>query len=167
MCLNSLGEGARRQGRYEEAVRYYEEALAITRELRLPLTFTILNNLGHAYIGLGEDDVAWGYLRRALKESLAIGWMVVALEELVGVAWLRTKAGQHERAAELLGLVLGHPALDEETRWYAEPVLTMVRESLPAGELEAALARGKSLDLDATVAELLTELEGQWTKETI
>jgi hypothetical protein len=73
------------------------------------------------------------------------------------VAWLRTKAGQHERAAELLGLMLGHPALNEEIRWYAEPVLTMVRDSLPPDELDAALARGKALDLDATVAVLLDE----------
>ena len=60
-------------------------------------------------------------------------------------------------AAELLGLVLGHAALDEENRRHAEPVLATLREALPAGELGAALERGKSLDLDAVVAEILAE----------
>jgi hypothetical protein len=34
-----------------------------------------------------------------------------------------------------------------------------VRELLPADELEAALARGKSLDLDEIVTEILDESE--------
>jgi tetratricopeptide (TPR) repeat protein len=153
-CLNDLGEGARRQGKYAEAVRYYEESLAIRRELGLPAAM-LLNNLGHAYIGLDKDDLGWRYLREALKESLTVGRVPIRLEIFVGVAWLQEKAGRHKLAAELLGLVLGHPALNEDTRWYAEPVLAMVRDSLPADELEAALARGEALDLDATVAELL------------
>jgi len=135
-CLNDLGEGARRQGKYAEAVRYYEESLAIHRELGLPAAM-LLNNLGHAYIGLDKDDLGWRYLREALKESLTVG--------------------RDKLAAELLGLVLGHPALNEEIRRYAEPVLAIVREMLPTDELEAALARGGALDLDATVAELLKE----------
>jgi len=139
-------------------VRYYEEALAIERELGLPAAW-LFNSLGHAYIGLDEDDVAWGYLREALKESLATGQVLVALEGLVGVALLRAKAVRYARAAELLGLVLGHPALDKGTRWYAEPVLAMLRESLPTDELEATLARGKALDLEQVVAELLEDQE--------
>ena len=79
---------------------------------------------------------------------------------LVGVARLWAGVGRHEQAAELLGLVLGHPALIEECRRYAEPVLAMVRDSLPAGELEAALARGKSLDLHQVVSEIVDESEG-------
>ncbi len=157
-CLNNLGEGARMQGKYAEAVRYYEEALAIKRELGI-LVGGLLNNLGHAYIGLGKDDVAWGYLREALKESLSTRRVPLALEGLIGVALLRTKARRHARAAELLGLVLGHPALDESTRWYAEPVLDTLHEALPAGELEAALEHGKALDLEQVVAGILAEAE--------
>jgi hypothetical protein len=56
-----------------------------------------------------------------------------------------------------LGLVLSHLALDREVRLYAEPVLTMVRESLPTDELETALARGKALDMEQVVVEILAE----------
>ena len=38
--------------------------------------------------------------------------------------------------------MLGHPGLNEEVRRYTEPVLGIVRDSFPADELEAALARG-------------------------
>jgi tetratricopeptide (TPR) repeat protein len=157
-CLNSLGEGFRRQGRYKEAVRYYEESLAIERELGFDGPAQ-LNNLGHAYIGLGEDDTAWECLHEALRVSLANRYVLIAMEGLVGVAWLWTKAGQQVQAAELLGLVLGHSALNEEIKYYAEPVLAMVREALPANELEAALERGKALDLEQVVAEILEEAE--------
>ena len=155
-CLNNLGEGARRQGKYAEAVRYYEASLAIRKELGLSTAF-ILNNLGHAYIGLDEDDIAWGYLRKALKEYLDIERVHWALESLVGVAWLWTKTEQQVRAAELLGLVLSHPALIEETKQYAEPVLAVVRETLPAHKLETALERGQTLDLEQVVAGILSK----------
>jgi tetratricopeptide (TPR) repeat protein len=151
--LSGLGYGAWQQGKYAEAVRYHEESLAIDRELGFSAAFE-LNNLGHAYIGLGEDDIAREYLREALKESLTGGDVSLRLEILVGVAWLQERAGRRKLAAELLGLVLGHPALNERTRRYAEPVLAMVRDSLPADELEAALGRGRARDLDATLAEL-------------
>ena len=154
-CFLVLGDGARQQGEYAEAVEYYEECLAIYRQLGEILAYP-LDHLGHAHIGLDEDDVAWGYLREALKESLAAGWVSIRLEILIGVAWLRAKAGRHARAAELLGLVMGHPKLDQQARrYYTELVLAMVREALPAGEVEAALARGEGLDLEQVVGEIL------------
>jgi tetratricopeptide (TPR) repeat protein len=157
-CLNNLGEDARWQGKYAEAVRYYEEALAIYTDIGISNALT-LNNLGHAYIGLDEDDVAWGYLCKALREFLVTGRVPLILESLAGVAWLRAKAGHYTQAAELLGLVLGHPALGEGFRWYLDQVLATVREALPTDELEAALERGKRLDLEQVVAEILKEAE--------
>jgi tetratricopeptide (TPR) repeat protein len=159
-CLCGMGEGARQQGKYAEAVQYYEESLVVCKELGFQLGYQIvwqLSGLGHAYIGLGDDDAAWGYLREALKESLNVRRVPIRLEILAGVAWLRAKAERYTRAAELLGLVLGHPGLSEECRRHAEPVLAMVRDSLPADELEAALARGKALDLEQVVAVLLED----------
>jgi predicted ATPase len=155
--LNNLGEGARQQGKYEDAVRYYQEALAIAKELGLGLIATCLHNLGLAHAGLGEDDVAWGYWREALKESLTIGRTSMALAALGGVALLRAKAGRYGRAAELLGLALNHPASFVEIEQETEPVLAMVREALPADQLDAAMKRGKALDLDQVVGGILEE----------
>jgi hypothetical protein len=132
--------------------------MVINRELGAPAPW-LLNNLGHAYIGLEEDDVAWRYLREALKECLAIGRVSLTLEALVGVAWLRAKAGHYAQAAELLRLALGHPAFDEEIRLAAEPILALLREVFTTDELEAALARGEALDLEQAVAGILAEAE--------
>ena len=57
-------------------------------------------------------------------------------------------------AAELLGLVLNHPALEIDVSQVAELVLGRLHKVLPAEQLEAAMERGKMLELDAVVAEL-------------
>jgi hypothetical protein len=76
------------------------------------------------------------------------------LDVVVGVAWLEAEAGRSERAAEWVGLVLNHPAQDRELEMFAEPVLALLRKEMDAGELEAALERGKGLDLEAVVREI-------------
>ena len=154
-ALNVLGIVALLGREYEEGKRYLEESLAICRELGLGYLASCLNNLGHVHVRLGEDDKAWGYLREALNESVAVGAAHVTLEALVGVAGLRAKAGRYVRAAELAGLVLGHSALSEETKQFVDPLLATLREALSADELEAALERGESLVLEEVVAEVL------------
>jgi len=64
-------------------------------------------------------------------------------------------AGEPVRAAEWLGLVLAHPSFDVDAKQRADALLATLRETLSAEELEAALARGKALDLQAVVDELL------------
>jgi len=160
-CLINLGETARQlEKQYEEAGRYYEESLAVSREIDFRRGVAInLLNLGHIHAGLGETEVAWEYFREGLTESLAIGVIPNTLHVLVGVARLQAQAGQHEQAAELLGLALNHPASDADVEGEAEPVLATLREALPADQLEAALERGKSLDLERVVAEVLAGSE--------
>jgi adenylate cyclase len=155
-CLLNLGENARRQGKYGEAKRCYERGLPISREVgdRAAIA-ACLNNLGHVHAGLGGDGAAWVYLRQALNESLAIEAVPFVLEGLIGVAGLQAKAGRYVEAARLLGLILGHPAGHEVTKWYADPLLATLREVLPADRLEAALKRGRELNLEAVVAEIL------------
>jgi class 3 adenylate cyclase/tetratricopeptide (TPR) repeat protein len=159
--LHNLGEQARHQEKYEEAVRYYQECQALCREIgdRLVLADS-LAGLGFAHIGLGEYEAAWGCLRESMSQSSTIGAVFSTMWALIGVAALAAKTGRHAWAAELVGLVLGHPTVNEEDRQEAEPVLVTLREALPAEQLEAALERGKGLDLEAVVAEILEAAEG-------
>lgn len=158
-CLNNLGELARLLEEYEEAKQCYEQALAMNREIGSRLGAVLcLGNLGHLHARLGEDEVAWRYLRETLDESSAIGAIPIALDALVGAARLRAKAGQYAPAAELLGLLLSHPALKKESQEIAEPVLAILRDKLPADHLEAALARGKALELDAVIEGVIAEI---------
>jgi hypothetical protein len=61
------------------------------------------------------------------------------------------------RAAELLGLVLRHPASTSEAERAAQKALEALRAELGPEELEAALARGAEMDLDQVVEEILAE----------
>jgi predicted ATPase/class 3 adenylate cyclase len=156
ICLNNLGEIARIRAKYAKAARYYGESLAIAEEFDLRMVVSAcLINLGLVHASLGEHDVSLKYLCEAMVRSADIGAIPITLFALTGIAELQAKARRYARAAELLGLALGHPAMDAQNKQEAEPILAMLRQALPAGELEAALERGKSLDLEVTVTEIL------------
>jgi hypothetical protein len=53
-----------------------------------------------------------------------------------------------------LGLILNHSALESDVRQVAESVLDRLRKEMPPEDLEAAMERGKSLELDQVVADL-------------
>src|SRR3989338_5053300 len=55
--LNKRGMEAYQHGRYQEALKYFEEALKIRRELNIPQKIAIsLNNIGGVYSSLGQYD---------------------------------------------------------------------------------------------------------------
>jgi predicted ATPase/class 3 adenylate cyclase len=139
----------------ETANQYYQESLLIARETdhRHGVTST-LANLGQLHILLGKRQDAWGYLREALLQSVAIGAVPLTLDALVGVVQLQIEGGQYLSAAELLGLALSHPALETDVGQLAESALGRLRKMLPTEQLEAAMDRGKTLELDRVVAEL-------------
>jgi DNA-binding SARP family transcriptional activator/predicted ATPase len=157
--LNNLGYiNHHHLGNLEKANQYYQESLAVGREIghRQGATST-LSNLGHLHVLLGKNVLAWDYLREALNESTAIGLAPLTLDTLFGVAQLRVDTGQQEKAAELLGLALNHPAVESSGAQVGEALLTELRKALPAEQLEAAMKRGKTMELDTVVAELLAE----------
>jgi predicted ATPase len=158
-ALNNLGTIAYELGAYKEASAYYEQALVINDEIGNRVGLIIaLGNLAELYITQGQDDPAWEYLRQALRQVVSIQAVVSAtVPLLVYVARLRARAGQLERAAELLGMALSHPASSSDAEWDAQQVLGTLREALGAERLEAALARGAKLDAERVVAEILAE----------
>jgi tetratricopeptide (TPR) repeat protein len=154
--LNNLGYlNHHSTGNLEKAKRYYQESLLIARETdhRHGVTST-LANLGQLHILLGKPQVAWGYLREALLQSIAIGAVPLTLDALVGVVQLQIEVGQYLSAAELLGLALSHPALETDVSQVAESALGRLRKVLPTEQLEATMNRGKTLELDTVIAEL-------------
>jgi len=156
--LHNFGEAARAREKYKEAIPYYQKSLKICREIgdRMIIASSLIG-LGAAYIGLGEYDAGRKYLRESLKESSAIGSLPLMLEALVGIATLRAKTGHHAQGAEYLGLALTHPAFIEEVRPEAETVLAALRQSLTPEVFEERLERGRNLDLETIVADILKE----------
>jgi class 3 adenylate cyclase/tetratricopeptide (TPR) repeat protein len=157
-ALNNLGVVAFDQGAYEEARAYYERGLVIDEEIGHKMGRALaLANLGEVCIAQGQDGAAWEYLSRALRENVAMQDTPHILDDVVHASHLRARAGEPQRAAELLGLALHHPASFSEVEKNAQPVLELLREALGAEELEAALARGAGMDLQKVVEEILAD----------
>ena len=146
------------QQEYDQAVQYGVQSLEIYRALgdRRNIANSLCN-LAHADAQRGEHALA----RRAYLEALQLGWEIGALprvlEALAGLAGLRLAAGELIPSAELLGLTTTHPATSSDVTSVAEPLLARLRSALPAADLEAALARGSALSLEATVRAALQE----------
>jgi hypothetical protein len=89
----------------------------------------------------------------------------MALSVLVavpGVALLVATQGEIERAVELYALVLRHPFV-ANSPWFEDIAgrqIAAAAAELPVAVVAAAQARGRARDLQATVMELLEELEG-------
>jgi hypothetical protein len=111
-------------------------------------------------LGLGQVEAARGHLDESLRLSRAIGEDVIMVLELASYTRLLGQAGQPERALELLGLALAHPAASPETRIKVNAVLRDLTGQDLAGlppDAQVAFVRGAQLDLDAVVRELLGE----------
>jgi tetratricopeptide (TPR) repeat protein len=155
--LFNLGEVAAAQNDPATARRYHQEALAIAEEIGFRMDELCLGGLGHSAAAMGDVRLARRYFGRALTGTVAIGSPPITLYVLVGFARLKALAGEQVPAAEWLGLVLTHPSRETDSTQRANALLAELRQTLPAEELEPALARGRALDLQAVMDELLAQ----------
>lgn len=65
--LNNIGVVYDETKRYQEAGRYYEEALALVRDTNDPVLANILNNQGTLYRDLGNNELAFKWYREAME----------------------------------------------------------------------------------------------------
>ncbi len=160
VCLYNLGVSARKQGDYEKARENFEEILPIGKEIGLQYGIAVcLVGLGMLHIDLEDDNNAWDYLRKSLKKALSVDAIPYAVHALVGIARLHLRQGQHEQAAEMLGLALSHSAATVDARQEAEAVLARLNKALSAEQLECALQRGETLHLESVIHEIIESAE--------
>lgn len=152
----NLGSIMAHRGRDVEAKELYAHALALHRETGYRLGIAVaLNNVGTAALRLGDDREAEMYLRAALAEARESKFDFVALDALVWFAALQSKSGKLELAAELLALVLHHPASDNESLTIARKHFAELGAKLPKDARARAEERGRARQLEETVAEIL------------
>jgi tetratricopeptide (TPR) repeat protein len=139
----SLARIAARRGDHAQAIAHYQEGLALVREAgERPRVAEILPRLGEAYLALGELQEADPYFQEGLVMALEIEAQREASRALAGLAALLAGEGQEERAAELLGAVLDHPAAEQTVKERAGQLLAELKERLPAEVVETAVAKG-------------------------
>ena len=79
----------------------------------------------------------------------------MALECVTGIAWVQAKRGQAAPAAELVGLVQNHPDYNAEIAQFIPAILSLLRPALSEVELQIALARGATRELEAMMQEIV------------
>jgi tetratricopeptide (TPR) repeat protein len=147
---------------YADAQRFLRQSITVYREIgQRDQMGEALASLGCAARGLGQLSQAQQHLYEALRtgaEIQAFGPLILALP---AVALLLVDRGETERAVELYALASRHPFV-ANSPWFEDVAgrhIAAVAATLPPEVVAAAQERGRARDLDATMAELLAELE--------
>ena len=158
VMLNNLGELDRKEEKYPQAAERYREALALSREIGNQYTEALLLfNLGMTTLASGEVSQAKESFVGSLRLALEMGAQTLVLTAIIGLAWLRLKAGDHNTALAWLGLALQHPAADADLHNDANLVLNELRQNFSQEIIAAGLARGQEIKFDQLVQRLAAE----------
>jgi len=157
-----LGHAALALGEYQGARGFYQRCLKISQEVGFPYAIqTSSKYLGKVALSMGLITDAENYFLQSLRITKEIGFMRDIINLLYEIARLRVAQDNSEQAAELLVLVIQHPA-SNETRMFegcirdsAKDLLAELEDELPKETYTAALERGQELELDGVVADLV------------
>jgi serine/threonine protein kinase/tetratricopeptide (TPR) repeat protein len=127
--LVNLGRVARAMGKYQFAKSLCEQSIEICQEINLQwgIAFS-LYHLGRAEYELHEYHAAGQHFHEAFEVAVAIEIAPLVVYVAVGSAMALVQANEHQRAAELLALILQHPAGNRETKDEALHLLAALGE---------------------------------------
>jgi len=115
--IGSLAELAEKKGNLERAIKLYHEGLKIMERIGDE------RGIVYAFIGLGDINLklerykdAQRFYKQALKKANQIQTIPVIMEVLSKIVELYHRIGETEQAIQIAGVVLNHPATDEETK---------------------------------------------------
>ncbi len=160
ITLGNLAEVSLAMGNYAEAAQLADESAALYARLTSRPNTWSLRIRGNAAVAMEELSKAQAYLCQALDEDIRCRDWGHSLLTLVGIAGLFAKQRKQERALELLALVMSHRAAWQKSRDDALPLLSRLEIEFPRDVALAAQERGRGLDLEATLAQVLNELRG-------
>jgi tetratricopeptide (TPR) repeat protein len=158
-ALNCLGIIESRMGHHHHAYNLIKEGYERMHEMGIIWVEAIyLSDLGKVTTALGDYHQAEQYL----KQSLQIGFRIKSVQNmiitLVHLAELRLAQGLAKPVAAWLGLSLHHSVNARVRQKEIRELLDNLKTQLPADEIEAALERGKTLDLTKVVEEILATM---------
>ena len=163
-ALSMLGMAALAGAAPARAVEIFEQSVSLFRQLRTPEPLSRdLANLSLAVLELGDIVRAQRLLAEALQINSEIRLPSMMRYVLAQTAPLLAALGQPERAVAVYALAAQHSGLVANSRWFEDVVGRQVTDAgaaVPPDVVVAAQARGRSWDLNGTVAELLTEFQG-------
>jgi class 3 adenylate cyclase/tetratricopeptide (TPR) repeat protein len=156
IVIHLRGDVERDPALYLAAATQYERALALHRRLgQRTNEITDMVNLAQAYLRLGHDGDADVLLREALTAAVAVGLPPIQLLCILVEADLLLERGETDVGLAYLGMCQAHSSTGAIDRREIERILA--RMSLTPEQIESGLARGRDLDLDTVVHELLID----------
>jgi len=157
--LNGMGALLNSQGKYAIARSYYEESLNISREMSdRQVIATIQSNYVIALAYLDEPATARSALAEALHIAHEVGTRPLLAQALFAAAHWIYASGQPETAAAWLGLVVAQGTLPPTFTPFVPRFATELETVLGTEHCAAAQERGRHLELNVVVQELLNQI---------
>ncbi|UCC99563.1 MAG: tetratricopeptide repeat protein, partial [Phycisphaerales bacterium] len=151
-----LGLAALAQGKLPEAETLILKSLDVFHEFVTGWDIVLsLVYLGEIKAAAGDSLEARRIFLEALPMALEVQAIPLALDALIGLAYLAAQAGQVERALELSICVSCHPASTQEAKDRAGELGAELEAQLTSEQLEAVQSRAQVKSLDAVVREIL------------
>ncbi len=154
MIRANMGSIYLQRGDYATCRAHTLEALSMARAIEsVWMTAAALHVLGTTSIYMDDESAALAYLSEATRLTRQIGSEAFLTSLLPDYALVLHRRGQVERAINLLGLALAHPACESDTRLEIEKILAGWGQGQ---DLEAVSRLGNGLDLFGEIDALQT-----------
>jgi tetratricopeptide (TPR) repeat protein len=152
-----LARAACRMERYDDARRYYLCSITHYEGIGHQFYIALVNGeLCGVYALTKEYEAAERAYRKSLSYFSKAGPTYMIFSNLLSASRLLEARGEYVKAIEIMALLTNHPAALAPDVQLARAALTRMRPHLSAEDFAAAYERGKALDLEAVVAELLS-----------
>jgi predicted ATPase/DNA-binding CsgD family transcriptional regulator len=155
--LNYLGDLARMEQHYSEAVAKYEESEALLRELDAQgYLASILSNQGFNLLNLGEMEPALAKFHESMAIYQEVQNQRGMIDNLVGFAAVAIQAGLPDSGVRLLAAAEALSGLPSASAWPATQMefnrsLDLARTELANSNFQSGLAAGQGMSLEQAV----------------
>lgn len=152
----SQGDMALKEGRFTEALDHYQKYNEyFVRENHIWGITQSYGKLALAYAYLGHLAAARTEMRKSLGYMRALREFDLELMALLAEPVCLIKEGKFGQAIELAAFIANHPVSWNETRWQAQELLDWAAQGLSEEMIQAAMERGKSLQLESVIQPFL------------
>ena len=143
-------------GNYRKAYDLHLRSLKMMEEINDQWTIAAIHNdLGFTCLQIGDDQAIPSF-HTALTTAWSMWITPIILDGLIGFAWLYLQDNNPTQAAHLAGLVQHHPGFTTDVQLRLDILMPELEQALNPIDVQAALERGKELDLETVVNEVLT-----------
>lgn len=160
--LLALGSVSVAEEKYAEAQLFLSESIESFRVIkRLGQLSAALANMGRAARSLGNLAEAQQFITEALQTTIKQQVFTWQLNTLSAAALLLADLGRQEQAVELYALATRYPYV-ANSRWFEDVFgqhIASAATTLLPNVITTAQERGKARNLEATLKELLAEVE--------